>query len=170
MVETNEFTLSLPSYAKMYRRENVKSIRRSIFFYLLACIFIIGISIYGYLKSGTWEVLMSWIPFLIFYGLFLFFIYWHSPIHYYKNKDNKYSFTSRKYIFLEDKLELETGEGVNAKIPYSVLAKKSIGKDYFAFWETSITAYLIPFVAFESESDIETVKRLIVQKSVCQYS
>ena len=166
MVETKEFALSLPSYVKIYRGEQTKSIRKSILFYLLVCIFVIGISIYGYLKSGTWEILMSWIPFLIIYGLFLFFMYWFLPIHLYKNKDNKYSFTNRKYRFLDDKLELETGEGVNAEIPYCVLVKKNIGKDYFAFWETSITAHMIPFVAFQSESDIETVEKLIGQKSV----
>lgn len=166
MVETKAFALSLSSYVKIYRDEQSKFIRTSILFYLGLFIFAIGVSIYGNIKLGTWETLIPWIPLLIIYGLFLFFIFWFFPIYLYKNKDNKYTFTSRKYRFLEDKLELETAEGVNAEMPYSVLIKKNMGKDYFAFWETSVTAHLIPFEAFESKLDIKAIEKLIEQKYV----
>jgi len=161
MVETQVFSLDRASYVKIYRGEHYKSMKKNLYFYLLIILFVIGISFYGFIKSGTLEVFVSWVPFLIIFSIFLVFLYWLFPVYLFNNKENRYSFTNRRYRFFEDKLQIETEEGVAATIPYGVIVKRNIGKDYFAFWETALTAYFVPFDAFESKSDVEFVKNYL---------
>ena len=166
MIETKVFSLDLNTYSRIYRSEQSQSMKKSVFIFLLVLMFISGISIYGYMNTGTLDILISWVPLIIMYCLFFVFLYWALPVWMYKNKENRYSFTNRIYRFGEEKLVVESDEGVVAEIPYKVIVKNNTGKYYFALWESSLTAYMIPFEAFKSEEDIQSTKRILAAKRV----
>lgn len=162
MVETKEFSLNCAQYVKTVSAESMK---KTFFYFILAILFVIGIGIYGYKCEGTLRVFYSWIPFLVIYGFLLFFSLVLFPIYMYKQKENTYSFTNRKYKFYDERLEVETEEGALATIPYKVIVKRRAGKDYFAFWETSLTAHIIPFDAFKSTKDVQFIKDLLIKNA-----
>lgn len=132
---------------------------------MLVILFVFGIGIYGYKIEGTLKVFYSWIPFVLIYGFFLLYVFVFFPIHMYRKKENTYSFTNRKYKFHDEKLEVETEEGAFSTIPYKIIVKRNAGKDYFAFWETSLTAHIIPFDAFKSTADAKFIKKLLIENA-----
>ncbi len=164
MVETKDYVLDSASYLKIYRSESLKTLKKMLLYFMFLVLFVIGISIYGYIKLGNLEIFKSWVPLLLIFSIFFVYVYWICPIVIYKNKDNKHSFTNRKFWFFDEKLEYETEEGYKCTIPYSVIVKNNVGKNYFALWESSLTAHMIPFSAFKSDGDIEFVKESIGEK------
>jgi len=166
MVETKIFSLDLSTYTRMYRGEQSQSLKKNVLFFILVLVFVVGISIYGYIKVGTLDVFFSWVPLIMIYSVILVLMHWLFPVYLYKNKENRFSFTNREYRFHEEELEIATEEGVISRMPYEVFVKKNIGKDYFALWESALTAHMIPFDAFETKEDIEYVEKVIAKKCV----
>jgi len=154
MIATKSYAIDPRTYHKIYLAINADKRKKHKILIFIAVLGVAGLSVYTQLKYGVgFEVLKSWLPFLGLLFVWYWFLFWFFPKSFFRNKQNRNCFSKRVHRFYEDRLEMESDDGSVRITPYTSFAKYKIGSNYFAFWESSLLAYEIPFAAFESEED-----------------
>jgi len=80
-------------------------------------------------------------------------------------KQTTFSKGELKYTFNEDVIEYDAPDS-SGNLKWSALKKFKESKEFFYLYTTSVSAIIIPKRAFNSESDLNAFKRLVVSKKL----